>query len=100
MNETLFKLLYGIEPRDETSSEDPNHAEAKNFICLRQLRHQEVGDTIKYAQVQMAHHYDRKHQPMELTGAVYLRLSKPTDIGYKLTDANKLSVIKEGPFRI
>ena len=48
----------------------------------------------------MAHHYDRKHQPMELTGAVYFCLSKPTDIGYKLIDANKLSVIKEGPFRI
>src|SRR5436309_7123495 len=48
----------------------------------------------------MARHYDRKHQPMELTGAVYLHLSKLTDIGYKLADANKLSVIKEGPFRI
>ena len=48
----------------------------------------------------MACHYDYKHQLIELTGTVYLRLSKPTDIGYKLTDANKLSVVKERPFRI
>ena len=48
----------------------------------------------------MARHYDRKHQPMELTGAVYLHLSKPTDIGYKFADTNKLSIVKEGPFRI
>ena len=37
---------------------------------------------------------------MELTSTIYLHLSKPTNIGYKLTDANKLSVIKEGLFRI
>src|SRR5256885_13128154 len=61
MNETPFKLLYSVELRDETSSEDPNHAEAKNFIHLRQLWRQEVGDVIKYAQAQMARHYDRKH---------------------------------------
>ena len=48
----------------------------------------------------MARYYDCKHQRMELTGAVYLCLSKPTDIGYKLANTNKLSVIKEGPFRI
>ena len=99
-NETLFKLLYGVEPWNETSSKDPNHTEAKDFIHLRQLRYQEVGDAIKYAQAQMARYYDCKRQPMELIGTIYLHLSKPTDIGYKLTDANKLSVIKEGPFRI
>ena len=48
----------------------------------------------------MALYYDRKHQPTELTGAVYLRLSKPTSIGYKLADANKLSIVKDGPFKI
>ena len=50
MNKTPFKLLYGIELWDKTSSEDPNHAEAKNFIHLRQLQCQEIGDAIKYAQ--------------------------------------------------
>jgi len=48
----------------------------------------------------MALYYDCKHQLTELTGAVYLRLSKPTSIGYKLADANKLSIVKDGPFKI
>src|SRR5256885_6941752 len=48
----------------------------------------------------MVLYYDRKHQPTELTGAVYLRLSKPTSIGYKLVDANKLSIVKDGYFKI
>ena len=48
----------------------------------------------------MALYYDKKHQPTELTRSVYLQLSKPTDIGYKLADTNKLSVIKDGLFRI
>src|SRR5437764_7573027 len=99
-NETPCKLLYGIEPRDEISTADHIHKEAKNFICSRQLQRQEVEDAIRYAQAQMALYYDRKHQPMELTGAVYLRLSKPTSIGYKLADTNKLSIVKDGPFKI
>ena len=31
---------------------------------------------------------------------IYLYLSKPTNISYKLVDTNKLSIIKEGPFKI
>ena len=71
-NETPFKLLYGVEPRDEVSTANPINKEAKNFIRLRQLQHQEVGDAIRYVQAQMALYYDCKHQPTELTGAVYL----------------------------
>ena len=45
-------------------------------------------------------YYDKKHQPVELSGSAYIRLATGTKKGYRLPNSSSLSVIKTGPFPI
>ena len=62
--------------------------------------HVEATDAIKLAEARMSMYYDKKHQPVELSGSAYIRLATGTKKGYQLPNSLSLSVIKTGPFPI
>ena len=72
----------------------------EDFIRKQLQVHAEATDAIKLAEACMSMYYDKRHQPVELSGSAYIRLATGIKKGYWLPNSLSLSVIKTGPFPI
>jgi hypothetical protein len=99
---TPFELMYGVEPRSEFLNDlRPRIDSAEEFIARRADVRAEAADAVQYAQSRMAYYFDKKHKPVELKGAAYIRLTRrPGHVGYSLEGNTVLSPTKMGPFPI
>ena len=98
--ETLFKLLYRVEPKSEFGNKDMGDLMTEDFIRKQLQVRVEATDAIKLAEAHMSMYYDKRHQLVELSGSAYIRLATGIKKGYQLPNSSSLSVIKTRLFSI
>ena len=94
-----YELLFGRTPRGTFSSPVPP-SNAEQFLQQRQVLWREAADAIALSQARMKIYYDADRVPPQFGDYVYLRLTRPGQLGYHVQNQTKLSCNRLGPLRV